>query len=254
MQPLPGARVLTVDAHHHLWENPPAYAWLDDDRMRSVRRPFTVAQWQAQLRSAQVDYSVLVEGGRYDEAESDDLLRWAAEAPQIAGVVLWADLTGPGLAARITRHLRRFGGERVVVVRAQIQAEPDPNYLDRPDVRHGLRVVAAAGLAFDLVVRVDRCPPQPGLRQRCRASASFSTISASPEIWAGAEGFNRWRGPLGAGRTAQRHGQGVGSGDGGGLGLVARRRPATVRPRGDRPIRTGAPDVRFRLAGVPARG
>ncbi|MET8264810.1 amidohydrolase family protein [Micromonospora arida] len=148
MQPLPGARVLTVDAHHHLWENPPAYAWLDDDRMRSVRRPFTVAQWQAQLRSAQVDYSVLVEGGRCDEAESDDLLRWAAEAPQIAGVVLWADLTGPGLAARITRHLRRFGGERVVGVRAQIQAEPDPNYLDRPDVRHGLCVVA--GRAADL--------------------------------------------------------------------------------------------------------
>ncbi|MEU7973028.1 hypothetical protein AB0B48_13375 [Micromonospora sp. NPDC049089] len=49
--------MLTVDAHHHLWENPPACAWLDDDRMRSVRRPFTVAQWQAQLRSAQVDYS-----------------------------------------------------------------------------------------------------------------------------------------------------------------------------------------------------
>ncbi|RQX07061.1 amidohydrolase [Micromonospora arida] len=198
VQPLPGARVLTVDAHHHLWENPPAYAWLDDDRMRSVRRPFTVAQWQAQLRSAQVDYSVLVEGGRCDEAESDDLLRWAAEAPQIAGVVLWADLTGPGLAARITRHLRRFGGERVVGVRAQIQAEPDPNYLDRPDVRHGLRVVAAAGLAFDLVVRVDQLPAA------ARAAAALPGVRfvldhlGKPEIWAGAEGFNRWRGPLAA--------------------------------------------------------
>ncbi|MFI6272444.1 amidohydrolase family protein [Micromonospora zamorensis] len=82
--------MLTVDAHHHLWGNPPACARLDDDRMRSVRRPFTVAQRQAQLRAAEVDRSILVESGRCDEVESEDLLRWATEAPQIAGVVLWA--------------------------------------------------------------------------------------------------------------------------------------------------------------------
>lgn len=190
--------MLTVDAHHHLWENPAAYAWLDDDRMRSIRRPFTVGQWQAQLRAAQVDCSVLVEGGRCDEAESDDLLRWAAEAPQIAGVVLWADLTDPGLEPRIARHLRRSGGDRVVGVRAQIQAEPDPDYLDRTDVRRGLRVVASAGLAFDLVVRVDQLPAA------ARAAAALPHVRfvldhlGKPEIRAGTPGLARWRGPLAA--------------------------------------------------------
>ncbi|MEU4400908.1 amidohydrolase family protein [Micromonospora orduensis] len=198
VQPLRGARVLTVDAHHHLWDDPSDHPWLDDVRMRSIRRPFTVAQWQAQLRAAQVDRSVLVEGGRCDEAESDDLLRWAAEAPQIVGVVLWADLTGPGLEARLARHLRRSGGERVVGVRAQIQAEPDPDYLDRPDVRHGLRVVATAGLAFDLVVRVDQLPAA------ARAAAALPHVRfvldhlGKPEISAGVKGFTRWRGPLAA--------------------------------------------------------
>lgn len=75
--PLRGARALTVEARHHLWDDPSADPWLDDVRMRSIRRPFTVAQWQAQLREAQVDRSVLVKGGRCDEAESDALLRWA---------------------------------------------------------------------------------------------------------------------------------------------------------------------------------
>ncbi|WP_330463857.1 amidohydrolase family protein [Micromonospora zamorensis] len=190
--------MLTVDAHHHLWGKPPACARLDDDRMRSVRRPFTVAQWQAQLRAAEVDRSILVESGRCDEAESEDLLRWATEAPQIAGVVLWADLTGPGLEARIARHLRRAGGDRVVGVRAQIQAEPDPDHLDRPDVRRGLRVVAAAGLAFDLLVRVDQLPAA------ARAAAALPHVRfvldhlGKPEIRAGATGLARWRGAFAA--------------------------------------------------------
>ncbi|MFG1935883.1 amidohydrolase family protein [Micromonospora tulbaghiae] len=190
--------MLTVDAHHHLWQVPQAYAWLDDDRMRMIHRQFTVAQLQAQLRSAGVGRSVLVEGGRCDEAESDDLLRWAVEAPQIAGVVLWADLADPALAGRLARHLRRPGGDRVVGVRSQVQGEPDPDHLDRPDVRAGLRAVEAAGLAFDLVVRVDQLP------SAARAAAALPQLRfvlnhlGKPEIRAGAAGLARWRGPFAA--------------------------------------------------------
>jgi L-fuconolactonase len=39
-----------------------------------------------------------------------------------------------------------------------VQGEPDPDYLRRPDVHRGLSTVADAGLAYDLVVRVDQLP------------------------------------------------------------------------------------------------
>ncbi|WP_229070715.1 amidohydrolase [Actinoplanes sp. DH11] len=190
--------MVTVDAHHHLWTAPEQYPWLADAAMSPIRRPFTVAQLQAQLRANGTDRSVLVEGARCDDAESGDLLRWAAEAPQIAGVVLWAELSDPVLAAGLTRQLRRPGGDRVVGVRAQVQAHPDPDHLDRPDVRRGLRAVAAAGLAFDLVVRADQ------LASAARAAAAVPQLRfvldhlGKPPVRAGAAGLARWRGPFAA--------------------------------------------------------
>ncbi len=40
----------------------------------------------------------------------------------------------------------------LVGIRHQVQDEPDPDWLARPDVRDGLRAVAAAGLVYDLLV------------------------------------------------------------------------------------------------------
>ena len=43
-------------------------------------------------------------------------------------------------------------------VRHQVQSEPDPGWLRRPDVIRGLRAVAAAGLAYDLVILPHQLP------------------------------------------------------------------------------------------------
>jgi len=50
------------------------------------------------------------------------------------------------------------GGGKLVGVRHQLQVEPDPRYLARPGVREGLIVVAAAGLAYDVVVSPGQLP------------------------------------------------------------------------------------------------
>jgi L-fuconolactonase len=86
----------------------------------------------------------------------------------------------------------------VVGVRAQVQADPDPDHLDRPEVRRGLRAVAAAGLVFDLVVRVDQ------LASAARAAAALPELRfvldhlGKPEVRAGPAGLARWRGPFAA--------------------------------------------------------
>ncbi|MFC6937661.1 amidohydrolase family protein [Actinomadura yumaensis] len=43
-------------------------------------------------------------------------------------------------------------------MRHQVQAEPDPEWLLRPDVARGLTAVAAAGLVYDLVVLPHQLP------------------------------------------------------------------------------------------------
>jgi L-fuconolactonase len=85
-------------------------------------------------------------------AETPELLAIAAVDPLVAGVVGWTDLTSPGISGELTRLAACPGGRQLVGIRHQVQSEPDPDWLRRPEVIGGLRAVAAAGLCYDLVV------------------------------------------------------------------------------------------------------
>jgi L-fuconolactonase len=144
-----------VDAHHHIWD-PAArrHAWLDG--LPELNRRFGLADFEQASRPEGVTASVLVQV-LADVAETEGFLALAAEGDGVvAGVVGWADLTGPAVADEITRLRELPGGSRLAGIRHLAQDEPDPDWLRRPDVRRGIRAVGAAGLAYDLLVR----PPQ----------------------------------------------------------------------------------------------
>ncbi|RKN43939.1 amidohydrolase family protein [Streptomyces hoynatensis] len=145
-----------VDAHHHLWDlalRP--QEWIDPEAMAPLARTFTMADLRPELAAAGVGATVWVQASASQE-ETAEYLALAAEEPLIAGVVGWVDLTAPDVADRIAALRAGKGGERLVGIRHLVQSEPDPGWLDRPEVRRGLRAVAAAGLAYDLLTR----PPQ----------------------------------------------------------------------------------------------
>jgi L-fuconolactonase len=150
-----------IDAHHHLWD-PAArqHAWLDG--RPALRRRFGPDDYRAAAGPAGVTASVLVQV-LADVGETEEFLALAAasHAPgsdqvPVAGVVGWVDLCGQDVAAEIARIRQQAGGDCLSAVRHLVQDEPDPKWLDRPEVRRGLRAVGAAGLAYDLLIR----PPQ----------------------------------------------------------------------------------------------
>ncbi|MFI5890199.1 amidohydrolase family protein [Actinoplanes sp. NPDC051513] len=147
---------MIVDAHHHLWRDDQGYAWLDDPNLTPIRRTFSPTDLRAELAANGVDRTILVEGGRGDTGEARLLLGYLADAPEIAGVVAWADPASPTLLETLAGYRALPGGDRLVGVRAQIQGIDDPGYLDRDDVRLGLRAIGDAGLAFDLCIRADQ--------------------------------------------------------------------------------------------------
>ncbi|HEU5111139.1 MAG TPA: amidohydrolase family protein [Micromonosporaceae bacterium] len=161
-----------------------------------MRRPFTPADLRAEVAAAGVDRTVLVEGGRCHADEVPEFLAYAADTDVIAGVVAWADIAEADLPATLARYRRLPGGEFLVGVRAQVQGEADPDYLDRPDVRRGLAAVAAAGLAFDLVIRVDQLP---SAYRAARAVPDLRLVLdhlGKPRIDRGPAGLAGWRGPF----------------------------------------------------------
>ncbi|MFJ4499950.1 amidohydrolase family protein [Streptomyces sp. NPDC088864] len=155
---MPGPRPRVVDAHHHVWDlSVRDQDWITGEALAPLRRDFTLADLEPEARAAGVSATVLVQTVT-DAAETPELLALAAGSALVAGVVGWSDLTAPGIADTLAALRELPGGDRLAGLRHQVQGEPDPDWLTRPDVLRGLAAVADAGLVYDLVVLPHQLP------------------------------------------------------------------------------------------------
>jgi L-fuconolactonase len=148
---------LIIDAHHHVWD--PAIrpqAWLAGHP--ALRRRFDLGDFWRAAAPHGVTAAVLVQVLASTAETEEFLARAANPAGGVAGVVGWVDLCAPNVGGEIARLRRLPGGDRLVGIRHLVQDEPDPAWLDRAEVRRGLRAVAASGLAYDLLVRPAQLP------------------------------------------------------------------------------------------------
>lgn len=158
-----------VDSHHHFWDPGAAhYPWMTDE-LAAIRRPFGPEDLRPLLRERQVDRTVLVQT-RSSLEETREFLVVAAATEFVAGVVGWVDLTDPAVAATLAALKSLPGGGKLVGIRHQVHDEADPDWLLRSDVRRGLRAVAEAGLAYDLLLRPRELP------------AALQVVRAFPEL------------------------------------------------------------------------
>jgi L-fuconolactonase len=154
-----------IDTHHHLWDlSVRAQPWLTGDQpwateeqLAPLRRSFTPADLSSAAAGEGVSGTVVVQV-LADPAETADLLATAAGDGLVRAVVGWADLTAPDVADQIAVYRELRGGDRLAGIRHPLLAEPDPDWLGRPAVRNGLRVLGAAGLCFDLTLFARHLP------------------------------------------------------------------------------------------------
>src|SRR5262249_51230850 len=115
---------------------------------QTLRRSFQPDDLMPELTAAGVHCTVTIEAAD-NLAENEALLANSHTYDWIAGVVGWAPLAHP---SEVERTLDVRADEPALVgIRHLINVEPDPDWIIRPDVLKGLRVLAARGLAFDYV-------------------------------------------------------------------------------------------------------
>ncbi|WP_030247372.1 amidohydrolase family protein [Streptomyces sp. NRRL S-455] len=147
-----------VDAHHHVWDlSVRDQDWISGPELKPLRRDFTIEDLEPEAGAAGVGRTVLVQTVTVAE-ETPEFLALAATHDLVAGVVGWTDLTRPGVVDELARLRELPGGQYLKGIRHQVQGEPDPEWLLRPDVRRGLAAVADAGLVYDLVVLPHQLP------------------------------------------------------------------------------------------------
>jgi L-fuconolactonase len=141
-----------TDAHQHFWQlsRPFNYAWLDAPQHRPIRRDFLPGDLEPHLRATGVARTVVVQT-QHDLEENRWLLGLAERYDFIAGVVGWVDLASPACEEQL---LESAGHPKFVGVRHVTQDEPDDDFIVRPDVVRGLRVLEKHGVPFDLLFYV----------------------------------------------------------------------------------------------------
>jgi L-fuconolactonase len=177
-----------IDGHHHLWDpDRRDYPWLAGDAMAPIRRRYTVDDLRAVTGA---DATILVQTVPTLAETEDFLATAAASGGLIAGVVGWADLTAPGVAADLARLNHR---ELLVGIRHQAEDEPDPDWLLRDDVLRGVTEVTAAGLAYDLLVNPAQYPSAVALADRLPDARLVLDHAGKPPIAAGElDGWAAW--------------------------------------------------------------
>lgn len=153
---------MIVDAHQHVWDPAAAdYPWLTED-LTVLNRVFDQPDVAPELRAAGIDQTVLVQAADNVE-DTENMFRVAERNERIAGVVGWVPLHEPDAAAAL---LDSWAERPVVGARHMVHREPDPDWLGRPAVAAGLRLLGERGLPFDV------CAETPELLAKVPALAA----------------------------------------------------------------------------------
>lgn len=195
-----GAPEAVTDTHLHLWdlaESP--YVWLAG-APEPLRRTVTFDDVGEELSALGVTRVVLVQAD--DTAEDTAHLRRAAVAIEADGriqradVVGWLPLADPEAVREALADPARTA--RLVGVRHLVHDEPDPGFLDRPEVARSLDLLAEAGLPLDVPDAFER-----HMGQVVRVSARHPGLTVvldhlgKPPL-GDAAAMGRWREQIGA--------------------------------------------------------
>ncbi len=140
---------MIIDAHQHFWklDLPFDYAWLKEPKHAPICRDFLPKDLKPHLQATGVQKSVFVQT-QHDVEENRWVLKLAEQNDFIAGVVGWVDLASEKCEEQLSEFL---GNPRFVGIRHITQGEPDDNFIIRPDVVRGLKVLQKHKVPFDLL-------------------------------------------------------------------------------------------------------
>ncbi len=141
-----------IDSHQHFWQHsqPFDYSWQDGDELAPIRRDYLPSDLEPLIREVGVDQTVFVQT-QHNVAENRWVLGLAERNDFIAGVVGWVDLASEQCEEQLLEFKEH---PKFVGIRHVTHDEPDDDFIVRPEVIRGLKVLQKHGVPFDLLFYV----------------------------------------------------------------------------------------------------
>lgn len=137
-----------VDTHIHIWDlEKVSYPWLKGNTT-ILNRTYAIEELADLHKEQGVGAGILVQASNNYE-DTDLMLSVTAETDWLQGVVGWLPLLDPKATAEGIEKYKSnpyFKG-----IRHLIHDEPDAQWLLQPNVQESLKLVAEAGLTYDIV-------------------------------------------------------------------------------------------------------
>lgn len=178
---------MIIDSHHHFWQldKPFDYGWLGEPQHAAINRDYLPQDLQPLLEQAGVDASVFVQT-QHDIEETQWVLDMAEENSFLVGVVGWVDLAGD--CESDVEMLKSY--DKFVGIRHITQDEPDDDFIIRPSVLAGLKVLEKHAVPFDLLFFAKHLKHAPTVADHVPDLPLVIDHLSKPDIKAGA--FDQW--------------------------------------------------------------
>ncbi len=169
-----------IDAHQHFWQlsQPFDYRWLNAPALASIKRDYLPEHLEPMLQRTPIRQTIFVQT-QHNVAENRWVLDLAKRHPFVAGVVGWVDLASPACEEQLLEFTAQ---PKFVGVRHITQDEPDDDFIVRPEILRGLKVLEKHGVPFDLLFYVKHLRHVPALARQLPKLPMVIDHLAKPRI------------------------------------------------------------------------
>jgi len=141
-----------IDAHQHFWQldKPFEYGWLQNPDLAAINHDYLPADLKRNIDEVGITHTVFVQT-QHNVEENRWVLDMAKDNSFIAGVVGWVDLASEACEDQLAEFK---DNPKFVGIRHITQDEPDDDFIVRPEVLRGLKVLEKHQVPFDLLFYV----------------------------------------------------------------------------------------------------
>jgi L-fuconolactonase len=140
---------MVIDSHQHFWQHsqPFDYSWQDAEALSAIRRDYLPTDLSPLIDEVGVDRTIFVQT-QHNLQENRWVLELASEHDFIAGIVGWVDLASEACEDQL---LEFKDNPKFVGIRHITQDESDDDFIVRPEVMRGLKILEKHRVPFDLL-------------------------------------------------------------------------------------------------------